>query len=317
MFTRSPRLEPGRGALVITLDLEFAWAYYDLPADQAVRPYDAERPAVADLLALFARYDVPAGWLTVAAATLDPDSPAARTLIDEAFDPVSGWYDPALRRVANTGPRSWWHAPGVLDEIRAVRGQEVGCHTFAHLPWHRVRGNAAAAFARDLAHCARAFAPAGVTPVSFAYPRNGARHEGALAAAGYRVYRRPSPGERVGGARGRALRAAAAWLEWTPETAPVAHRDDGLAVLPGGLMLTHNEGWARRLPLDARVRRIEKGLSRAVARGEVLSLWFHPLNVAGAGRRLLEPLAVVLERAARLREAGRLLMLSPAEAARL
>src|SRR6516225_11087192 len=100
-----------KARLIISIDLELAWGYWDcLTAENLRMAETAERPICAALIELFDRYEIPATWAIVAA------------LLDEAS------------AKSRPGGASCWYAPDIIDRLfHAKVVHEIGGHGGRHV----------------------------------------------------------------------------------------------------------------------------------------------------------------------------------------
>jgi len=305
----------GRGAFVISIDTELAWGCFDRPDREARwRLEERSRAAVAGLLALFERYDISATWALVGHLFLRECRATEGRAHPELPRPDYAWFEGDWLRfdpcsTATEAPL--WYAPDLIERLLAARPhQEIASHSFSHLLFGDP-GCPREAAAADLHACVAAAAAWGVTLRSFVFPRNRVGHAGLLAANGFACYRGRDPV--WFGALPRPVRRAAHYLDDLLGLPPptVRPRQEGLlSNLPGSMMLQGLDGPRGLIPLASRVRKGVVGLRRAAARGEVFHLWFHPINFAVRRNDLLGALERILQEAARLREAGRLRVLT-------
>ena len=298
----------GRGLLVVSIDLELAWGTCDRPLAPAQRrALVRERAIVPRLLRSFAEFDVRATWAVVGHLLLEACPRRGGRLHPEIPEPgvpgKSEWF-----RHHPAGPDPLWFGRDVVEQIRRARpAQEIGSHSFCHLPYAEGRTSGAAVRA-DIVEARRCHQAAGLPFESFVFPRNVVGFRRLLAAAGIRVYRgrRPTWHDAIAVPRVRRLLDLLAFLATRPPTVCPAVDGAGLVDVPASMLLYSRRGPARLLRPGRVVTRAARALDRAAARGEIFHLWFHPANFA---HRPVEQFAVldgILAHAARLRAAGRL-----------
>jgi hypothetical protein len=139
---------------------------------------------------------------------------------------------------------------------------------------------------------------------SFVYPRNSVGHQEVLRRHGYVAYRgaRPDPFTGLSGPVARLARTAD--LVRPTNRSVVAPIDEaGLWNLPATALY----GMDRRRG-DARLwhHQLHRRLDHAARHRGLFHLWFHPHNLQRDPERALNGLRGICQRAARLREAGRL-----------
>ncbi|HVM18198.1 MAG TPA: hypothetical protein VM290_11510 [Gaiellaceae bacterium] len=316
------------GTLVISLDHELYWGVRDIPSlDRYEANLRGERRAIRGLLRLFREYEVHATWATVGFLFLRD----RRELLAHLPERRPGYRDARLspygdvERVGEDEERDPLRlGASLLDEIRAVPGQEIGTHTFSHY-YALEPGQDEEAFRADLDAAVRAARARGVELRSIVFPRNQVNpaYLPACAEAGLVAYRGTERGWAYGAVAEagnrplrRAFRLADAYL---PLSGHNAYR---LADVAAGPLVNVPSSrflrpWSPRLaPLEGlRLRRIAHDLAHAAREGLVYHLWWHPHNFGVHTERNLELLRRLLEHAAGLRERYGLRSLGMAEAA--
>lgn len=299
-----------RGTFVISVDLEVAWGTCDRPLTRGQRRALArEREVVDRVLALFTRYGVRASWAVVGHLLLDacprenglvhPEIPRP-VLIGERRD----WF----ASHPETGGDPLWYGRDLVERIRATSPpQEIGSHSFAHMPY--AEGvTSRAAIRADIEQARRCHEAADLPFATFVFPRNVVGFRDLLAQAGIAVYRgRPGGGN---ARRSRPLRRLLAFLFFL---VPVAARtveatvdENGMVNVPASMALYTRRGLRRLVASRALVAKATAGLDRAAARGRIFHLWFHPSNLAYAVDAQLAVLEGILRHARALCDAGRL-----------
>ncbi|MBF0158431.1 MAG: hypothetical protein HQL58_02810 [Magnetococcales bacterium] len=302
---------PGR--FTISIDVELAWGRCDHPQ----QPHDQvalsrERMIVARLTQLMATYRIRATWAIVGHLLLP--QPATRR--------ADGLAHPDMERpLLHHESRDWfdhlpvdyhpfWYGRDLVAMIQqTVPEQEIGSHSFCHLPYHEQQTRTAAIDA-DLARMRYWHEQAGLPHVSFIFPRNVVGFRSRLYHAGVRVYRGHTKrwSDRL---PWRPMRRLAHWLTflvaWPPPLVDVCHESDsGLMNVPDSLLLFSRQGIRRLVPSDNLWRMARSGLDRAARSGRIFHLWFHPSNFAVDSDRQLAVLERILRHACALRDEGRL-----------
>jgi peptidoglycan/xylan/chitin deacetylase (PgdA/CDA1 family) len=293
-----------RGVAVVSIDTELAWGEAHRRDDDAHRDYSTERTVIAAILELFTRYQIPATWALVGHLFLDrcaaEDGRPHPDVVRPEYPWLDGdWFDIDPCSTMEEAPAFYGR-----DIVAAIRScpveQEVGCHSFSHLIAAEP-GCGAEAFGSDLDACRALAAADGLDLRSYVFPRNAIGHVAELGRHGFRSYRGRAATDAMGGFRRavdrlRPLARSAAWPErepsgvWNvPQTYLFAPATRGRRV-PAGL-------WARRPRARLRLAARERSL---------FHLWFHPYNVTAAPERALRALEAICKEAARLRDAGRL-----------
>ena len=306
-----------RGAFVVSIDTEMAWGMAHRPdqVDEAVRrgDYDDERRLVDRALDVFARHGIAATWAVVGHLFLGrcEAGPDGRPHPDLAR-PAYGWL----------GERDWFaidpcsaldDAPAfygrdIVESIRACPvEQELACHGFSHVMIGD-EGCEAAVFDSELAASAAAAGKLDVALRSFVFPRNSIGHVDRLPAHGYVAFR-----------GGRARPAFAGSPPWARRALRVADQVRPLAGSAARPVRDPSGAWnvpqtylfapatqRPRVPVAAWVRRPIARLRQAARHRSLFHMWFHPYNLTAAPERAIDALDRICAAASRLRQAGRL-----------
>ena len=285
---------------IISLDCEGKWGMAD-----HLQPYHHElltdaalARAYERLVALFARYEVPATFAFVMAFTLAPDE-RERFRTELLGDDGDAWLRPYHEDLA-AGRQQGWHVPQALDIIRAAAIHEVACHSFCHRPLGD-RSISAAGAASELSSAHDVARLKGIPLETFIFPRNEVGHLAELRSAGFIGYRERL--QRPRGKLGRALSLADELNMWTSAQRATPARE-GLVPIPSGRFLNWRFGARRWVPAAVTRARWRHQLRRAGC-GDVVHLWLHPHNLITAPDT--EPLLeAVLAEVAAMRDAGRI-----------
>jgi peptidoglycan/xylan/chitin deacetylase (PgdA/CDA1 family) len=291
------------GSFIISLDCEGKWGNADglTPRFNRLVTDDALAAVYDQLVAMFARYDLPATFAYVMAFTLSKEEreqfPELRTDGDDGQD---AWLSHYWREVRN-GNASGWFQPHALDVVVADGRHEVACHSFCHRPLHDqfISAEGAGAELRAAQAVARL---KGLSPSTFIFPRNMVGNLPVLKSMGYIGYRTLLP--RRGDAFGRAMRVVEELNIW-PQPQPVETPAPGEMVkIPAGYFFNWRSGARQAVPPEVTVWRWKNLLNRAARSGGVAHLWLHPHNLI-TGPGTARTLDRVLAHAARLRDKGK------------
>ena len=311
-----------RGVFTLSLDFELIWGSRDLVADPHGLDEMARvaRARVFDpLLRMFDRYGVIATWATVGALFLGEGRVDGGRLHPDLPNPAHAWRPDWLAGVPSgtEAEHPAWYGRSLVEKL-AEAGQEVGCHAFTHAIFGDPGCSEAVADA-ELARAVAVAAELGITLRSMVFPRNIEGHVHLLKRHGFHCWRGQEPiwyrrtGTPVPLTRlahlADVLRAA------RPVTVVPTQDDQGLWNIPASAVFAPVDGARRFIPMRQRVRRAQKGIDAAEARGEICHLYIHPINFATDPDRMLHGLDRVLAHAARRRDAGALDILSMGEIA--
>jgi peptidoglycan/xylan/chitin deacetylase (PgdA/CDA1 family) len=259
-----PDLEPGRPAVVISVDFELAWALrYDRgvanPLERAIEAARRTRTHVPLLLDLFDHYKVPATWATVGHLFLErcecrggrahPDMIRPSFFENENWRYAHGdWYDDDPCSSWSEAPE--WYAPDLIRDILSRPVQhEVACHTFSHIPCNQEHCPPDLLRA-ELQECQRLASEWDLVLRSFVFPANLAGNLAVLKELGFQNYRFHGYYH-----------------------LDIPKRDEwGLLRLPGGIFLERPSGF----PVKAWVNSLHRCVARAIQTGTLLHLWLHP-----------------------------------------
>lgn len=313
--TASSNLDPAPeapGSFVVSFDTELIWGSFDhtSPAEFE-RQYPDIRRTIDEVLALLARYEVPATWAVLGHLYLGACARDAAGLAHpELVHPRQSWYpgdwyaaDPCTDRERDP----LWYGDDIVDAIQAAAPlHEIGCHSFGHALYDDP-ALTPEAVRSDLQACLALARERGIRPRSFVFPRNREGHHQLLREAGFVAFRGADPTwhARLPGAAGRVGHLIDQAIAIPPPVSVPTERLPGLWDIPGSMILLHRAGIRRYVPYDSRVRKARAGLRHAARRGGVFHLWMHPFNLASDRVGMLAALEAIVQSAVRHRDAGR------------
>ncbi|MEO5370963.1 MAG: hypothetical protein H7833_12910 [Magnetococcus sp. DMHC-1] len=301
-----------QGALTISIDLELAWGRCDIPyRPDELATIRAERIVVARLAELFEKYRIRATWAIVGHLLLDepppwqelphPDLP--RPVV---ADEIRDWL---FQLPKDLDPA--WYGNDLLAIIQGIQPvQEIGSHSFFHIPFDQAQPAAARA---DLAAVQNWHMKRGLPCQAFVFPRNRVGYLDLLQEIGIRVYRGRTSHwyDRLPSkAAKRLLNLLTFLLRLPPPTVIPVPAPHGLINLPDSMLLLGRNGLRRLVPPGNLIAMANSGLERAARQGRVFHLWFHPSNFSSATEQQFSILETILDRADRLREQGHLAILA-------
>jgi peptidoglycan/xylan/chitin deacetylase (PgdA/CDA1 family) len=280
------------GLFILSLDTEIAWGTDETALSRYAHCFDNYRAIVEQLLELLDRYNIPATWAVVGHLFLSHDDP----------------------RTLGRHPENWYHAPYLLDLIRAAAvHHEIGTHTFSHI-YTDDPETTQMVWKKELDTAAALHREHNLPLQSIVYPRNQVAYTQTLNDYGIIAYRGVEQNW-YGNRRGffhlfdRALGLP------PPTYDPVSLRvGDNLVNLPASQFLMAYDGVRAYIPTASRVRQARIGIRRAVQRNHLYHLWFHPFNL-GTSDNMFDALEGILREVARRRDEGKLRVMTMADAA--
>jgi len=279
------------GTFVISLDFELMWGVRDVHTKET---YGANvlgvRRAIPAMLGLFEEFGLHATWATVGLlffatkAQLLAGLPAVRPAYVDSN--LSNYV-----ALPDLGPDEahdpYYFGYSLLNQIRAVPGQEIATHTFSHY-YCQESGQTAEAFRQDLAAAVAVAQSQGVTLRSLVFPRNQCNPAylaicSELGITSYRgneaawMYHKTSEASQTLWQRGARLLDAYVNISGHNCAVSVDLARSFPFNIPASRFL---RPWSARLQaLEAlRLRRILSGLTHAAQYGQVFHLWWHPHN---------------------------------------
>jgi peptidoglycan/xylan/chitin deacetylase (PgdA/CDA1 family) len=309
-----------RGAFVVSIDTELAWGEAHRRAGSALEVgehpspgghrYEAERDVIAAILDLFARYEIAATWAVVGHLFLDSCRDDGAGPHPEVVRPDYSWLDGdwlAVDPCTSLEADPFWYGRDIVDAILACPvAQEVGSHSFSHVIVDDPACTSEV-FASELTAAAELASARGVELRSFVYPRNAIGQVERLAEHGFRCYRGGRPASPFAGRpgwQGRVLRLADRVRPLAGSAVRPARHGSGVWNIPQTYLFAPASG--RTLPAVLGAARPVARLRQAARHRSVCHLWFHPYNVTAAPELALDTLERVCAAAAKLRDAGRI-----------
>ena len=283
--------------IILSLDFECGWGSVDTGLwreRERAGVYEELRPALRRFVDRLDATEFAATWATVG-ALIEP--PEARNT-----DHLKGAYREAVTGFRRDAAASTHDGRDLLDIVLSARTpQRFGTHSYTHVRFIDPDQDAQV-YAEELARARAANARAGIAADRLVCPRNEIEHIDTIARSGIECLRTPPALKTTPVVRGTAARLWRA-LTAPPEPVREERRPDGLLLHSGTEFLN----WGRSANAVKRAvtrRRIDAALRCAAAgRGDV-HFWLHPFNLVETPG-LLDYALSVLDRIARLRDAGR------------
>lgn len=283
--------------VVISLDLELSWGTFDLAFDENVRAmarwtHDVGAPRLLNLLT---SNGLSATWAIVG-AMMGSRLPDVSRLPGVRYPHFAKpWFCYVPRDGDESSHPEWFGASLVETIRRATPAQEIGFHSFSHVPFG-TRGMTRDRAIAEYENCAVIGRRMGIQTTSFVFPRNLVAYTRELREAGFACFRDADevPMQFTNEKLNSLGMVLADFLGMSPCVVEPKIRD-GLVAIPGSLMIRYVAGWRKYIPDASRLLRLRKGLDRVRRRGGVFHVWFHPENLYAERPRLENVVARFLE----------------------
>lgn len=303
--------------VVISLDLELSWGSFDLADDveltkMARWTHDVGAPCLLNHLV---NNGLSATWAIVG-AMMRPSLPDISGLPEVNYPHFHrSWFSSVPRNSDELRHPDWFGA-SLIDLLRRAKPeQEIGFHSFSHVPFGwpgmtRERAIAEYGYCRSLAH------ELGMRAGSFVFPRNSIAFLAELRDAGFTCFRDVDELPfRFSNQRLNSLAMVLAdFLGLCPRVVQPNWKH-GLVSIPGSLMIRYAAGWRKYIPDGSRLRRLRKGLENVRKSGGILHIWLHPENLYAERPRLENVVARFLEEVGRSVRDGELRCLTMGQVA--
>ena len=300
-----------RGVFTISIDLELAWGMCDKPIKPSARyMINFERKIVQRILDLFSKYDIQATWAVVAHLLLTECKWEGERVHPEINRPITKnlKYDWFFQHPKNHND-PLWYGSDIIGWIRnSSPKQEIGSHSFCHLPYHEGITNRNAVRA-DIERAKKLHEVFDLPFEAFIFPYNVVGYRNLLSKAGICVYRGKShrwydsiPCRSFR----RLLNLIYFLIAVPPQTVTATFDELGLVDIPDSMFLLARTGVRGLVSSRNLIKMGIMGLNRAVKAGKIFHLWFHPLNFAYKTNKQFYVLESILRHAQHLRERGQL-----------
>jgi hypothetical protein len=283
--------------VVISLDLELSWGMFDLSFDDhllkmARWTHDIGVPNLLNHLTL---NGISASWAMVG-AMMRPSLPDVSRLPEVNYPHFSKpWFDFVPKEGDESTHPEWFGASLVKMIKGATPEQEIGFHSFSHVPfgWPGMTRERAIA---EYHYCVQIARELGIPTTCFVFPRNSVAYLADLRDAGFTCFRDVDelPLRFPGNKR---TSIGMVWADFAGLSPPMIEPSlkDGIVSIPGSLLIRYAAGWRKCIPDSSRLRRLRKGLERVRRSGGVFHVWFHPENLYAEWPRLENVVARFLE----------------------
>ena len=311
------------GIFMVSLDYELFWGMLDVcPLEAYQDNVLGGKKAIPKLLRLFEKYGIHATWATVGFLFADNYEELSQFLPQlrpgYAKPELDGyaWFD-KIGKNEETAP--CFYAPGLLEQIAATPGQEIGSHSFCHY-YCREAGQTVEEFEADMRAAKAIAACKGYDVKSVILPRNQCEPEytEVLRKVGFTAYRdeendwihekikfRPLL---------RGLRLLDVYFPLTGQGGYVPKCENGIWNLVGSRM--YKPIFPKLAFLEGRkLRRIKRQMLYAAKNGLTFHLWWHPHNIGVRTEQHLQQLEEIFRYYLELKEAYGMQSLNMGEAA--
>jgi len=288
--------------VVISLDLELSWGTFDLYFNDDLLKMSrwTHDVGVPNLLSHLTRNGISASWAVVG-AMMRRSLPDVAGLPEVAYRHFSKpWFTYVPREGEESRNPEWFGASLVEMIRRAEPEQEIGFHSFSHVPfgWPGMTRERAIA---EYNHCAQTARELGIPTTCFVFPRNLVAYLPELHDAGFTCFRDVDElPVRFASAKLKSLWMVLADFMCVSPRAVEPSLKEGIVSIPGSLMIRCAAGWRKYIPDAIRLRRLRKGLERVLRSGGVFHVWFHPENLYPELPRLENVVAPFLEELGKL-----------------
>lgn len=307
-----------RGVFTLSFDFELVWGMRDIVADMAplLRLGRITRQQVfGPLLARLKQRGIVATWATVGNLFRAGAELVDGRLFPDISPPKHTWRAAPWFEGVPTGTEAEhpeFYARTLVRQLRDA-GQDVGSHSFSH-PIFGDPGCSRQTAESELKRCIAEADELGITMRSFVFPRNMVGHVDLLRKYGFTCWRGLEP---VWWRHPRATESLARLAHFgevlrakCPPTVMPTRDAHGLWNIPASCSFLPIDGIRRAIPLSRRVERCQRGIDQAAADQRICHIYLHPINLASEPKRMVAALGDVLDHAARLRDAGKIEILS-------
>jgi hypothetical protein len=283
--------------VVMSLDLELSWGSFDLSFDDHLLEVGrwTHNIGVPHLLNHLTRNGISATWAVVG-AMMRRSLPDVSGLPEVRYPHFSKPWFSYVPKESDELTHPEWFGTSLVDMIRRAKPeQEIGFHSFSHVPfgWPGMTRERAIAEYRYCAQLAQEFC---IPTTCFVFPRNSVAYLAELRDAGFMCFRDVDalPFRFASGRLTSIGMILADFAGLSPRMVEPSLKE-GMVSIPGSLLIRYAAGWRKYIPDSSRLRRLRKGLDRARRSGGVFHVWFHPENLYAEWPRLENVVARFLE----------------------
>lgn len=283
--------------VVISLDLELSWGSFDLSFDDSLlgMAHWTHDTGVPNLLHHLTRNGLSASWAVVG-AMMRSSLPDVSQLPEVHFPHFPKPWFSHVPKAGDERTHPEWFGASLVEMIkRAKPEQEIGFHSFSHVPFG-MPGMTRERAVAEYQYCAQTARELGIPTSCFVFPRNMVAYLPELRDAGFICFR--DADELQVRFRNSTLTSIGMVVADLVGLAPVMIEPslkEGIVSIPGSLLIRWAAGWRKYIPDSSRLRRLRKGLDRVRRNGGVFHIWFHPENLHAEWPRLENVVAHFLE----------------------
>jgi hypothetical protein len=273
---------------VISIDTELAWGsiYDEKILEKRLDAFKNTRTAINEILKLFEKYNISATWALVGHLMLENCHEENGVKHPDVVRPSYSWfnkdwfhYDPC----ENIGDNSIWYGNDIVEKIKECKvKQEIGSHSFSHIMFGD-KGCSAASAESDIRKWIEVAELHDIKPESFVFPFNSEGHHDLLEKYGFKIYRSKN-NEGLAKIKNKKIKRMFHILDrilaLEPSTSRVIVGKSKLLTIHGDFCYFRYSGWRNLFMRKSAVRKSKKGVDRAIVKGEVFHLWFHPFEIA-------------------------------------
>jgi hypothetical protein len=286
-----------QSTVVISLDLELCWGSFDLSFNDELLKMGrwTHDIGVPSLLNHLMSNRISASWAVVG-AMMGPSLPDVSGLPEVNFPHFSKpWFSYVPKDGDESTHPEWFGASLIKTILSAEPEQEIGFHSFSHVPFTQPGMTRERAVA-EYRYCARVAQELGIPTTCFVFPRNLVAYLADLRDAGFTCFRDVDklPVRFASSKLTSVGMVLADFAGLAPRMIEPSVKE-GIVSIPGSLLIRCAEGWRKYIPDSSRLRRLRKGLERVRRRGGVFHVWFHPENLYPEWPRLENVVARFLE----------------------
>lgn len=310
-----------KGIFVLSLDTELCWGVVDKPEQlkNNIKYYEQARNCIEKILILLEKYNISATWAIVGHLFLQECNSTEEQKHLEIPRSTYPWYAKDWFEESpctNDKEEPLWYGQDIIKKIINCKVyQEIGCHSFAHIPYGD-KNTKRAAVRADLSSCVCEAEKLGLKLRSFVFPRNNVGYIDELKNFGFEIYRGEEPSwykdfsKRIR----KVCHIIDQFLAITPPVS-IPEYDKELFNIPASMFYLPMNGFRSLIPLSFRIHKAKKGIKKAISEKKVFHLWFHPFNIATNQEKLLYGLEEIFKEVYMKRENGELETKSMAEVA--